>query len=99
MRALLASSPYREALKSALVQQGIVLFIAAGILDGGDILATCLIAFIGFWVGFHLVRHHRPQTPTKLDLIIVHGSYIPLCILVLFLVHCFWLLRGLPGLL
>lgn len=99
MRALLAPSPYREAVKSALVQQGIVLFIAAGFLDGGDIFDICLIAFVGFWVGVYLIRRHRPQTSTKLDLIIVQVSYIPLCILAIFLVDCFWRLRGLPGLL
>jgi hypothetical protein len=31
-----ASSPYREAIKSALVQQGIVSVLTAAILDGGD---------------------------------------------------------------
>jgi hypothetical protein len=68
MRALLVPSPYTAALKSALIQQGIVLFIAASILDGGDIFAICVNAFIGFWVGVYLVRRRRPQTPTKLDL-------------------------------
>ena len=56
MRALLAPSPYKESLKAAIIQQGIVLLLAAGILDGGDVFAICLMAVVAFWVGVWLVR-------------------------------------------
>lgn len=99
MVTILAPSPYKESIKSALVQQGFVLVLAACIIDGGDIFKICFIAFIAFWVGVFLVRRRRPQTPTKLDLIFIRGSYLPLCAVTFFLVHFFWRLRGLPGLL
>ncbi len=94
-----ALSPYREAIKSALLQQGIVLVFTAGILDGGDLFRICLIALIAFWTGVGLIRRHRPKSPTRLDLILIRGSYLMLCILAFFLVHVSWRLRGLPGLL
>ena len=99
MRALLAPSPYKESLKAAIIQQGIVLLLAAGILDGGDVFAICLIAVVAFWVGVWLVRRHRPTAPSRLDLVFIHWGYMPLCVMTFFLVHCFWRLRGLPGLL
>jgi hypothetical protein len=92
-------SPYREPTESAVVQQVIVLVLAAGILDGGDLFRICLIAAVAFWVGVVLIRRHRPQAPTKLDLMLIRGGYLVLCIMSFFLVQLFWKLRGLPGLL
>ena len=99
MRSLLAPSPYKESLKAALIQQGIVMLLTAGILDGGDVFAIWLIAVLAFWVGVWLVRRNRPTAPSKVDLLFIHWSYLPLCVMTFFLVHCFWRLRGLPGLL
>jgi len=94
-----APSCYRNASTSALVQQGIVLVLAALNLDGGDLLRICLIAFVAFWIGVGFMRRHRPQAPARLALICIHAGYLPLCIVTFFLVHWFWKLRGLPGLL
>jgi hypothetical protein len=96
---ILASSLHKPAIKSALLQQGVILVLAAGILDGGDIFSICLIALVAFWTGVFLIRRRRPQTPTRIDLFMIRGSYIPLCVIAFFLVHWFWRLRGLPGLL
>jgi hypothetical protein len=93
----LAPSPYKDAIKLALVQQVTILLMSAGVLDGGDMFAICLIAFVAFWAWALLVRHRRPQTPTKFDLLFVKWSYIPLCVATFFLVHWFWSLRGLRG--
>jgi len=86
-------------MKIALAQQGTVLVMASMILDGGDIFSICLIAFIAFWAVVGLIRWHRPHKPTKLDLIFIRASYLPLCILAFFLVDYFWKRRGLHGLL
>ena len=89
-------STFRATFKSALAQQGVVLVLAAANLDGGDLFAICMIAFVAFWVGVYLVRRHRPGTAAKLDLVLIQVSYVPLCVLTFFLVHGFWKLRGLP---
>lgn len=89
----LARSPYKDPLKLALAQQITILILSAGVLDGGDLFRICLIPFLAFWVGVLFIRHHRPETPTKLDIIVITWSYTPLCILTLFLVHWFWKLR------
>ena len=95
----LAASPYKDAIKLALAQQIPILILSAGVLDGGDFFRICLIPFIAFWVGVFFIRRRRPETPTKLDIIIIQWSYMPLCVLTFFLVDVFWKLRGLPGLL
>jgi hypothetical protein len=94
----LAPSPYRDPLKLALTQQIPILILSAGVLDGGDLFRICLIAFLAFWVGAFLIRHRRPETPTKLDVVVIKWSYIPLGIMTFVLVHWFWKLRGMPGL-
>src|SRR5271154_6438416 len=70
-RILPAASPYRDAIKLALTQQGAVLLLASMILDGGYIFDFCLIAFIAFWTVVGLIRWRRPHAPTKLDLIFI----------------------------
>ena len=94
-----APAPYRDAIKLALAQQIPILVLTLGILDGGDIFRICLIAFIAFWTCLVLVQRRRPEAPTRLDLTLIKWSYMPLCVGTFFLVHLFWKLRGLPGLL
>ena len=94
----LAPSPYKDAIKLALAQQIPILILTAGILDGGDFFRICLIPFIAFWVCLFLVQRRRPGAPTKLDVILIKWSYIPLCFATFFLVQWFWKLRGLSGL-
>ena len=89
-----SASPYRMAITSAVVQQVIVLVLASMILDGGDLLAFCLVACLAFWVGVVFIRLRRGQTPTKMDLILIRSSYLLLCIITFFVVHLVWRLRG-----
>ena len=90
-----STSPYRNAITSAIVQQLIVLVLAAGILDGGDILSFCLVALLAFWIGVVFIRVRRGQTPTKLDLILIRSSYLLLCVVTFAVVYCVWKLKGL----
>jgi len=90
-----STSPYRTAITSAVVQQVIVLVLAALILDGGDLLMFCLVACLAFWAGVVFIRVRRGQTPTKTDLILIRSSYLLLCIITFFVVHLVWKLRGL----
>jgi hypothetical protein len=91
----LALSPYKDALKLALAQQITILILSAGVLDSGDLFSICLIPFIAFWVGVSFIRRRRPEAPTKLDVIVIKWTYIPLCIVTFLLVNWFWKLRGL----
>jgi len=95
----LAPSPYKDGVKLALAQQITILILTAGVLDGGDLFSICLIPFLAFWACVFLIRQRRPDTPTKFDLFFIKWSYMPLCVAAFFLVHLFWRLRGLPGLL
>jgi hypothetical protein len=91
-------SPYRHATRSALVQQVLILVLAGMILDGGDILQICVAALLAFWCGVAVIRWRRPQAPTRLDLILIEGSYVVLCVVAFFAVHFAWHLRGYGGL-
>jgi hypothetical protein len=87
------ASPYRRVVKSALVQQVLILILAGMILDGGVTGEICLFAAVGFWGGVALVRFRRP-VPTRIDLILIEGSYIVLCVIAFFLTHWIWRLKG-----
>jgi hypothetical protein len=86
---------YQRAKTFALVQQAIVLFLSALILDGGDVFHTCLGALAAFWIGAAIIGVRRPQTPTRLDLALIRFGYIPLCILAYLSTQFVWRLRGL----
>jgi len=58
-----------------------VLVLAAGILDGGNLLMFCLVACLAFWTGVVLIRMRRGRTPTKIDLMLICSSYLLLCII------------------
>ena len=90
----LATSPYKDSIKFALVQQITILLLSAGVLDGGDMFSICLIPFLAFWTCVFLIRLRRPETPSRFDLLFIKWSYIPLCVATFFLVHWFWRLRG-----
>jgi hypothetical protein len=91
-------SPYRHATRSALVQQALILVLAGMILDGGDVLQICLAALLAFWAGVAFIRWRRPQAPTKLDLVLIEGGYLAICVVTFFAVHFAWYLRGYGGL-
>ncbi|MGZ4971382.1 MAG: hypothetical protein ACXWDN_01375 [Limisphaerales bacterium] len=90
-----AASPYKSAVRSAVVQQVIVLVLASMILDGGDILTFCLVACLAFWVGFAFIRVRRGRMPTKIDLTLIRGSYLLLCLITYAVVYLVWKSKGL----
>lgn len=50
------------------------------ILDGGFVCCICFYAALGFWTGFVVIRVRRP-IPTKVDLAVIEGGYLPLCLI------------------
>ena len=88
-------SPYRRVTKSAVIQQVLILVLASTILDGGVVAEICLFAAVAFWGGVALIRFRRP-VPTKIDLNLIEGSYVVLCVVAFFLAQWIWHLRGYP---
>lgn len=79
---------------SAFMQQGIIMVLAGMILDGGGVAQSCFYAFVGFWTGVVIILWRRASAPTKIDLMIVRGGFIVLCVLSFFLTQRIWHLRG-----
>ena len=63
------------------------------ILDGGVVAEVCLFAAAAFWAGVALIWFRR-RIPTKLDLILIEGGYIVLCVIAFFLARWIWDLRA-----
>jgi len=83
------------AVTSALVQQSVVIVLSLMILDGGVIAQVCLYAFAAFWAGVGvLVARRGPAALSRLDLGLIRGGYVPVCIISFFLTHWIWSLRG-----
>ena len=79
---------------SAFVQQGVILALAVMILDGGAVAQSCFYAFTAFWAGVGVILWRRSSAPTKVDLLIVRGGFIVLCVFSFLLTHGIWYLRG-----
>ena len=75
---------------SAFLQQGLILALAVMLLDSGAVAQSCFYAFAAFWVGVGVILWRRSSAPTKLDLVIVRGGFIVLCVLSFFLTHGIW---------
>ena len=78
---------YQQAIRSAVIQQFLILAFASMILDGGVVFALCFYAAVGFWAGFVMIHVRRP-IPTTVDLAVIKVGYLPLC-LISFL--CAWI--------
>jgi hypothetical protein len=89
-----ATTPLPEAARFALIQQVIVVVLSAGMLDGGALAQVCIYALMGFWGGTGVLIARRGAALTRVDIILIRWSYIPLCILSFFLTQWIWSLRG-----
>ena len=85
-----------DALKLAVLQQVPVLFLTAGILDGGGVFLLALFALVAFWAGVFLIRARRVIGFTKTDLFLFRWGYVPLCVISFVLARFIWKLRGYP---
>lgn len=79
---------------SAFVQQALILVLAGMILDGGVIGQMCLYALAAFWGGVAVILIRRRQSPSRLDLLLVRGGYLPVCVLSVILTRAIWHWRG-----
>jgi len=87
---LIIAKTYSQAVKSAVIQQGILLVLTAMILDGGVIFQVCLYAAIAFWVGFTMIWIRNRRSPKPLDLLLIEAGYPVLCVVAFFLYSFIW---------
>ena len=72
---------YRPAIKSAVIQQSIVLALAALVLDFGQTLRASFVAALAHWAAIALIITRRPSSPTPLDLALVRYGFWVMIIL------------------
>jgi hypothetical protein len=87
-------SPLQSAIYSACIQQAIIMILAAMMLDGGCIGQVCAYAILAFWGGVFVLRVRRRGNLTKLDLMLIRGGYIVVCVISYFVTRWIWHLRG-----
>lgn len=86
-------NPAGDALKLALLQQAIMLPLAAGIFDGGGMLLITSFAVAGFWGGVCLVKSRRRGRYTILDLLFFRWGFFVMVTISFFLARFIWRLR------
>ncbi len=74
---------YRPAIKTALLQQGIVLILAALVLDMGETFHAAVIAVVAYWLAFVVVVFRRASCPTRGDLLFVRYGFLLIFVSVL----------------
>jgi hypothetical protein len=89
-----AQSPLRNAMYSAYIQQAIVMILAAMVPGGGRIVQVCAYAILAFWGGVFTLCVRSRWVVTKVDLILIRGGYILVCVISYFVTRWFWHLRG-----
>ena len=94
LRVPVTKSGYWPAIKSALVQQIVILFLAALLLDGGQFLHIAMLAFLGHWITIAMVILRRPRSPTPGDLLIVRYGYPIILLAVAVFGPIVWAARG-----
>jgi hypothetical protein len=74
---------YKPAVKSALIQQGIVFILAGLILDGGLTFNAAVIAVVAYWLAFGLLIFRRANLPTRGDILWVRYGFLLILLIVL----------------
>ena len=77
------SSEYRPAIKTVLLQQAVVLILAALVLDGGVTFNSAVISVVGFWLGLGVILVRRPDSPTPGDLFYVGYAFLLIAAIVI----------------
>lgn len=90
----LRAHTYGQALGSAGAQQVVLFLLAAAILDGGVCFQVCMFAAAAFWIGVAVLWFRRRSAPTKLDLLFIEASFVPLCLVAFLLSYWIWTRRG-----
>lgn len=79
------------------MQQAIIMILAAMILDGGGIGQVCLFAIFGFWGGVLVLRARSRGVLTRVDLMLIRGGFLLVCVISFFVTRSVWAWRGHGG--
>jgi hypothetical protein len=71
----------------ALIQQVMLVLLAALILDMGETIRVTVPASIGFWVGLLVILIRRPMTPTSGDLLFIRWGCVLAIVSAVFACH------------
>lgn len=85
---------YKDSRKAAIIFQvasGLLLF---GIRGAPSLMLIWWYCMIGFWAGYMLIKYRRRGAPTKIDILWIKWSFIPLYLLGMFISVYIWRLRG-----
>jgi hypothetical protein len=88
------SPSYRKPVFEVVGLQVVLGVLSLLILDGGASARICGIALLAFWGAAAVLIWRRPQSPTRLDIVLLRFGYLPLLVLAFFLVHFGWALSG-----
>jgi hypothetical protein len=83
-----------DSIRFSLVQQGILLTLGAGILDGGQVFQVLAYAALAYWGGFALIMLRRRHHLTFADRILIRWGYMVLWIMSAVITGFIWHLRG-----
>jgi hypothetical protein len=67
---------YGPAIRTALLQQGIVLILTALLLDGGQTFSSAVIALVAHWLTVIILVCRRPSSPTEGDVLLVRYGFL-----------------------
>jgi hypothetical protein len=70
------SPVYWRAARTALLQQGIVLVLAAMVLDGGLTYIAAIVAVVAYWLAFGIIILRRPCLPTPADVLFMRYGFL-----------------------
>jgi hypothetical protein len=70
-----------DSVRFSLVQQGVLLTLGAGILDGGQVFQVLAYAALAYWSGFGLIMVRRHHRLTFADRILIRWGYMVLWII------------------
>jgi hypothetical protein len=85
-----AANSYFAALKTSLIQQGILLTLSALALDLGQALHICVVAVAGYWPMVVIIVLRRPYSPKPSDLRAIRYGFLVVYALVAILGSIVW---------
>jgi hypothetical protein len=83
-----------EAIKLGVLEQVLLLPLAALVMDGGGIFLLVFFALAAYWGGALLIWLRRRGAYTRFDLVLFRWGFFVLCIISFFLARWIWSLRG-----
>jgi hypothetical protein len=86
----LGLAAYGRPIKTALLQQGIFLILAALALDMGETWHTTLVAVLAYWMSAGVIVARRPDSPTRTDLFFIRWGFLVIWLIVVIVGPMAW---------